>query len=493
MNPVIEWSTEFTPEWIAADPRVADDAGQCVLMRGPLVYAFESLDQAGGRVGELLADPQGAITIERGAAPGGGDRLLAAGFDRPRPAQQTLYAADASTTRPTSLVAIPYHDWAQRGDSAMRVWIPAVAHETDVSDDIAFLREHADALVLRAADCGPVVVSPRLSGRVMTSAFGDDQPGFGLVNREAILTGPVTHGFANYGGEDRLWLAPEGGPYALFFPPGAQQVAEAWSVPPAIDGGPRTVASQEGAGVTFRDLVEFSNATGARGSVRVERGIEALDRAAVAALLGLPLPDDVRAVAFRSTNRAQWADAPPDGLVGLWTLGQFTPGSTTRVLFPFRGNARADCIKRDYFGVVPDDRLQILLPAGGDAFGLARFTADSRLRSKIGLSRAGATGWIGAWDEARGVLTLVNHTIPPRGVPVPDCDWKPDNPRAAEGDVATSYNNGGEPGFYELESLSAALPQEAGGRVEHVSTTIHLGGDRDALRSIARAVLHADI
>jgi len=59
--------------------------------------------------------------------------------------------------------------------------------------------------------------------------------------------------------------------------------------------------------------------------------------------------------------------------------------------------------------------------------------------------------------------------------------------------VATSYNHSGEPAFFELESLSAALPQEAGASVEHVSTTIHLGGDRDALRGIARAVLHADI
>jgi len=493
LHPVIEWSTPFTPEWIAADPRVADDAGLCALMRGPLVYAFESLDQADGRVGELLANPQGAITIERGVAPGGGDRLLTAGFDRPRPAQQTLYAADASATRPISLVAIPYHAWAQRGDSAMRVWIPAVAHETDVTDDIAFLREHADALVLRAADGGPVVVSPRLSGRVMTSAFGDDQPGFGLVNRPAILAGPVTHGFANYGGEDRLWLSPEGGPWALFFPPGAQQVPEAWSVPRAIDGGPRTLANHDGTSATFQDLVEFSNAAGGRGTLRVERGIEALDRAAVAGLLGLPLPKDVQVVAFRSTNRAVWADAPPDGLVGLWTLGQFTPGNTTSVLFPFRGDARAECIKSDYFGDVPGDRLQITLPAAPDGFGLARFTADSRLRSKIGLSRAGATGWIGAWDEARGVLTLVNHTVPARGVPVPDCDWKADNPHAAEGDVATSYNHGGDPGFFELESLSAAMPQVPGGFVEHVSTTIHLGGDRDVLRGIAHAVLHADL
>jgi len=72
------------------------------------------------------------------------------------------------------------------------------------------------------------------------------------------------------------------------------------------------------------------------------------------------------------------------------------------------------------------------LPEASETVGLARFTADSRLRSKIGLSRAGATGWIGAWDGARGVLTLVNHTVPGRNVPVPDCDWKPDNPRAEQ-------------------------------------------------------------
>src|SRR5262249_28067514 len=143
--------------------------------------------------------------------------------------------------------------------------------------------------------------------------------------------------------------------------------------------------------------------------------------------------------------------------------GQFTPSDRTTVLFPFRGDAAgtgadaspaaalAAAIKRDYFGVVPDERLKIELPPGPSASGLARFTADSRLRSKIGLSRAGATGWIGAWDEERGVLTLVNHSLPPDGAPVPDCDWRVPNPRAAQGDVATSYNNGGEPLFFELE------------------------------------------
>ena len=80
--------------------------------------------------------------------------------------------------------------------------------------DVAFLEEHADVVVLRPYSGGVIAVSPKLSGRVMTSAFDPTEPGFGLVHREAILAGPVEKGFANYGGEDRVWFAPEGGPYA---------------------------------------------------------------------------------------------------------------------------------------------------------------------------------------------------------------------------------------------------------------------------------------
>ena len=72
------------------------------------------------------------------------------------------------------------------------------------SRDVQFLKEFADAVVLEAPGGGKVVVSPKLTGRVMTSAFSDNEPGFGLVNREAITRPPVARGFNNYGGEDRL-------------------------------------------------------------------------------------------------------------------------------------------------------------------------------------------------------------------------------------------------------------------------------------------------
>jgi hypothetical protein len=415
-----------------------------------------------------------------------------------------------ASTGPVTLTALPCHAWAQRGAAPLRTWMPCVPRLPSFADDLAFLAERADAVVLQAEGCGPLLVSPRLSGRVMTSAFDRAQPGFGLVNREAVLVGPVTRGFANYGGEDRLWLAPEGGPQALFFRGEgvaqgacAGQTPDNWSVPVAMDGGPRSITAQDGRSIAFADSLELVNVAGTKLACTTTRRIEALSRAGLSTLLGHELRPGLEALGFRSTNSLAWSGAPSQALVSLWVLGQFKPGERTWVHFPFRGDAsgpggKADdagaaAIKNDYFGVVPAERLRMFSPSSPQSSGLALFRADARLRSKIGLSRAGATGWIGAWDPDRGVLTLVNHSLPPVGAPVPDCDWRVPNPRAAQGDVASSYNDGGEPGFFELESLSAALPAEDGARVEHVSTTIHLGGEREVLRDIARALLHAEL
>jgi DUF1680 family protein len=519
---VVQLLLPVEAEFVVADPRVAANQGRVALRRGPLVCAFESLDQP---------DPLDELVVDGGRLSGdrpwlrsasGAESLSVPALRRAPPPAGALYSSldAAMLTQPCQLTAIPYHAWSQRGDSSLRVWMPAVVKPNSFVEDVDFLRHHADVVVLRAEGCGPVAVSPRLSGRVMTSAFDDNAPGFGLVNRAAILEGPVARGFANYGGEDRLWLSPEGGPHGLFFDPGVEQTTESWTVPDAMDGrarGNRRDGSME-TGVAFSpQLVLLVDATGRDVRVQVERTVEALSRSEVAELLGTKLdPVDASTsvrtggsvqstsvVAFRSTNTISWLGEPaPGALVGPWVLGQFTPTDRTTVLFPFRGDAAGPdagpedaaraAVRRDYFGVVPDERFALQLPAGPKAFGLARFTGDSRLRSKIGLSRAGATGWIGAWDEDRGVLTLVNHTLPPPGAPVPDCDWKVPNPRAAQGDVATSYNHGGSPRFFELESLGAALPVEAGASATHVHTTIHLGGDRESLFTIARAVLGSE-
>ena len=359
------------------------------------------------------------------------------------------------------------------------------------SRDVQFLKEFADAVVLEAPGGGKVVVSPKLTGRVMTSAFSDNEPGFGLVNREAITRPPVARGFNNYGGEDRLWLAPEGGPYGLFFDPGAKQELANWYVPPAMDGGVRTPTGQDAASVSFHERIALQNVEGVKFDLSIDRKVEALAKDELEKLLGAALPEGARFVAFRTTNKVTneaKAALPADALVAPWILGQFRPSPKTTVLLPYKG--AEDVIKKDYFGVVPPDRLA-LLPEGDG--GVARFKGDAQLRSKIGVSAAGALGWLGAWDAQRQVLTLVNHSLPPAGAVVPDCNWTDPNPRAKSGDVATSYNHGEEPRFFELESIGPALGAAPKSSVTQVQTTIHLAAESAALAEIAKKLLRAKL
>ena len=68
-----------------------------------------------------------------------------------------------------------------------------------------------------------MAVCPEWQGRVMTSTCGGlDGPSFGFVNREFIEAGKLDPHFNNYGGEDRLWLSPEGGQFSLWFKPGVE-------------------------------------------------------------------------------------------------------------------------------------------------------------------------------------------------------------------------------------------------------------------------------
>jgi hypothetical protein len=368
---------------------------------------------------------------------------------------------------------------------------PAPRPDAVFSRDVQFLKEFADVLVLEAPGAGKVAVSPKLTGRVMTSAFSDNEPGFGLVNREAITRPPVARGFNNYGGEDRLWLAPEGGPYGLYFDPGAKQELANWYVPLVMDGGVRALTGQDATSATFHDRVALKNVKGVAFDLSVDRKVELLGKEEVEKLLGAPLPEGAKFVAFRTTNKITneaKAALPADALVAPWILGQFRPSPKTTVLLPYRG--AADVVKKDYFGVVPPDRL-MLVPEGDG--GVARFKADAQMRTKIGVSAAGALGWIGAFDAQRNVLTLVNHSLPPAGAVVPDCNWTDPNPRAKSGDVVTSYNHGEEPRFFELESIGPALGAAPKSTVTQVQTTVHLSAEPAALAELAKRLLRATL
>jgi DUF1680 family protein len=121
-----------TPRWIGSDPRIDATRGTVAVQRGPLVYCAESTDLPDGHdVDALRVDP--SAEPEDGpdgtvVAPG----ELAAPADPHDTAwpyspldRATVPAADR-----TGITLVPYHSWANRGPSTMRVWLPTTQSPT---------------------------------------------------------------------------------------------------------------------------------------------------------------------------------------------------------------------------------------------------------------------------------------------------------------------------------------------------------------------------
>ena len=108
---------------VYADPRVKADAGCVALMRGPVVYAFEGVDN-----GENLSACRIPKDAEIRAFEYDPDLLegvvrLEAEGRRAVPADDFLYSPEAPREVPVHLTAIPYYAWCNRGKTQMRVWM----------------------------------------------------------------------------------------------------------------------------------------------------------------------------------------------------------------------------------------------------------------------------------------------------------------------------------------------------------------------------------
>ena len=84
-----------------------------------------------------------------------------------------------------------------------------------------------------------VLLVPAYQGRVMTSTTrGLGDPTFGWINHKAVAEGFVNPQFNPFGGEERFWIGPEGGPFSWYFKPGAEQVYANWDVPAFMTNRP---------------------------------------------------------------------------------------------------------------------------------------------------------------------------------------------------------------------------------------------------------------
>ncbi len=370
------------------------------------------------------------------------------------------------------------------------------AHQQrNFQQDVEFLRQHQEVVVLGKRADGPrVVVVPAYQGRVMTSAAdGDAGLSYGWINYDLIASGQVRPHINPFGGEDRFWIGPEGGQYAVFFEKGAPFDFEHWQTPALIDTDAYEVTSCSDTAVAFAHPGRLTNYAGTTFDFRIERTIALLDHDAIVANLGVD-PGDVAAVAYESrntiTNTGSVAWSKRGGLPSIWILGMFKPSPHTTVVIPFQPGPESELgpiVNDAYFGKVPADRLKI-----GD--GVLFFKGDGQHRCKIGISPLRAKPVLGSYNADQHVLTIVQYNLPEGVSDYVNSMWElQDKPFG--GDVVNSYNdgpldNGDQLGpFYELETSSPAAALAPGAHLTHIHRTYHFEGDEDTLDRIAQAVL----
>lgn len=114
-------------ERLYSHPGVIMNAGRVALKRGPLVYCVEEADNPGGRVQRLKIKRDAELEVKIDAGLFDGVVTLkapATAIDEGEWAG--LYRTKPPVERESSLTAIPYYLWANRGQGSMVVWIPEV-------------------------------------------------------------------------------------------------------------------------------------------------------------------------------------------------------------------------------------------------------------------------------------------------------------------------------------------------------------------------------
>lgn len=357
--------------------------------------------------------------------------------------------------------------------------------------DLNFLKAHnVDFVELKdPASKASLIVIPGLQGRVMTSsATGNDGKSFGWINYKFFEAGKVSDQFNPYGGEERFWLGPEGGPYSIFFPEGKEQVFENWKVPAVLDTEPFEVEKTDSQYIVLTKNAVLKNASGTEFKIGIKRSVHILSRDSTAALFGVKIPESLSVVGYQSentlTNTGDAAWTKSKGLLSVWMLCMFNPSPTTTVFIPYKTEGSGVVVHDDYFGKVPADRLIV---DNGTVF----FKIDGKLRSKIGLPPEHAKGICGSYDSEQHVLTLLSCSVPDKPKDYVNSLWgKQDNPY--KGDMINSYNDGPVADgsimgpFYEIETSSPAADLAAGQSLTHVERIVHIQGNPNDLSGIVK-------
>lgn len=118
----IEINLPMTVRRVKADPRVAADVGHVALMRGPIVYCLEGVDN-GGRVGQLVIPASASIKAEHRKDFLGGVTVLQGQGKMVRGRTTAGAAVDERSLAPATFTAVPFYTNTNREPTEMAVWI----------------------------------------------------------------------------------------------------------------------------------------------------------------------------------------------------------------------------------------------------------------------------------------------------------------------------------------------------------------------------------
>ena len=303
--------------------------------------------------------------------------------------------------------------------------------------DLGFLKSNRlDVVELVSADgMARVSVVPEFQGRVMTSAASGLQgQSFGWISRKAIAAGFANPQFNPFGGEERFWLGPEGGPFSWFFGPGKEQVFANWDVPSVIDSEPFEVENASGSKAIFTKETVLKNASGHEFHIGIRRSVELMEAAEIESVLGVSISESIRPVAYRTvntlTNLGAFEWTKETGMPSVWLLGMYPPAPSTVVFIPYEQGFAGKVVNDEYFGKVPADRLIV-------RDGMIYFRIDGKFRSKIGLPDGSALGLCGSYDPSSGLLNILKYSVPSGPRDYVNAQWGPQD-NCFGGDVINS-------------------------------------------------------
>ena len=215
-------------------------------------------------------------------------------------------------------------------------------------NDVRFVSSFSPLIVLSdPSSRAMIAVSSSMQGRVLTSsADGWNGRSFGWVNRKLIASRRIQQHINAFGGEDRVWIGPEGGQFSVFFAPNQPFDLAHWFTPAALDSEPFVLVNKSRTSLEFRKAFTLTNYSSTKFNVQIDRQVRILSNEAIWKDLRLPPLSGVKVVGFESINKLTnvgthtWERKT--GLLSLWDLGQFQASPAATITIPIHAGPVSD-------------------------------------------------------------------------------------------------------------------------------------------------------